>query len=423
MPSRSLVLATTPAQLRSNPRDASTAFFFRRVVMPMCHGWPLGHEYFEHLLPLYNAAPHESALAIAVSAMALRVATTQHVQGQIHPLYAEAELTAVRAIKTALSDPRERLRDETLLAVLCLDYAQQLVPQEAARQDSRPHLKGALALVRQRDRASFASPVSQSLYVATRSHVLLRVLWSPNESEDQRLILTLPEVQPAGGENPALALHRILQRVLCLERLMLSQQPHDPFSRTGQDATSARANRAEALCSLLDEWRLGVSWAPAFPLSFASVERAEDASMIQQAFVFGQYLCTFTLALKLLFAETRLAVVTTHDDVSKETKLKAILARVQELVDSLRYAVIPVLEQGSRLVRSRLHEIDVNDSVEAVRPELVNGGIDGTAATVSRSHLLCLNTWLWAILTDEMPGAEDFGSHVEGVDDVMAGQT
>lgn len=105
------------------------------------------------------------------------------------------------------------------------------------------------------------------------------------------------------------------------------------------------------LCSLLEEWRRGVSWTPAFPLSSASVERAEDASIIQQAFVFGQCLCTFTLALKLLFAETKLA----DEELSKVMNLDAVLTRVQELVDCFRYAVIPILERGLRLVRSSLH--------------------------------------------------------------------
>lgn len=53
--------------------------------------------------------------------------------------------------------------------------------------------------------------------------------------------------------------------------------------------------------------------------------------------------------------------------------------------------------------------------MDSVRPGLVKGGMDSTAAMVSRVHLLCLNTWLWAILTDEMPGADDFSAHVEGV--------
>lgn len=98
MPSRSLVLPTVPAKLRSDPRDASTAFFFRQCALPGRHGWPLGHKYFEHLLPLYNSAPPESDLAIAVSAMALSVATAQHaaqhVDEQLHPLDTQAELTA-----------------------------------------------------------------------------------------------------------------------------------------------------------------------------------------------------------------------------------------------------------------------------------------------------------------------------------------
>lgn len=88
--------------------------------------------------------------------MALKVAIVHHRQEQAQPLYLEAEITVVRAVKTALSDPRESLRDETILAILCLDSAQRLPGQTPAR----PHLKGALALVRHRGPKAFDSEVS-----------------------------------------------------------------------------------------------------------------------------------------------------------------------------------------------------------------------------------------------------------------------
>lgn len=184
-----------PSQLPSDPHDVTTAFFFRQCVLPTRQEWPLGNEYFEHILPLYNYAVPSSALHSAVSAMALKVATIHHTQGYVQPYVAKAELVAVRAIKEALSDPQQRWKDETLLAVLCLDFEQRY--RNAADQHHRPHLKGALALIRQRGPTSFNPMVAQALYRATRDHVLLHALWSGDESEDKDIVLALPALDLA----------------------------------------------------------------------------------------------------------------------------------------------------------------------------------------------------------------------------------
>jgi hypothetical protein len=161
--------STVPPPVRSDPHDVITAFFFRQCLLTTRHGWPLGNEYFDHILPLYKSAAPSSALALAVSVMALKVATTHHTEDYVQPLVTGAELAAVRAVGTALSDPLQRLKDETLMATLCLDFAQQY--RSAGVQHGRPHLRGALALIRQRGSTAFDSGASQSLYVATRGHV------------------------------------------------------------------------------------------------------------------------------------------------------------------------------------------------------------------------------------------------------------
>lgn len=85
----------------------------------------MGNEYFDHILPLYNSAALSSALPLAVSFMALNVATIHHAPDYVQPLITGAELVAIRAIGTSLSDSLQRLKDETLMAILCLDFAQQ----------------------------------------------------------------------------------------------------------------------------------------------------------------------------------------------------------------------------------------------------------------------------------------------------------
>jgi hypothetical protein len=178
-----------------------------------------------------------------------------------------------------LSDLLECLKDETLLAVLCLDFAQQFMHRSASTQHDRPHLKGALALVRYRRSEIFDSDVSRSLHVATRSHVLLHSLWSGNESEDQDLVLTLPEVGLT-EESPASAIQHVLQRVLCLERELLLEQAKDAGPSFGKEAQPLYYHRAQILCDCLQSHRDRVSWnfnAPVVSLPPGSYERAGDA--------------------------------------------------------------------------------------------------------------------------------------------------
>jgi hypothetical protein len=381
-----------PTQLRSNPHDVTTAFFFRQCVLPTRQEWPLGNEYFEHILPLYNSAAPKSALATVVSVMALKVATVHHSPGYVQPLVSESELRAVRAVNAALSNPLECLKDETLLAVLCLDFAQQFVRRSVSSQHDRPHLKGALALVRHRRPGTFNSEVSRSLYVATRSHVLLHSLWSGNESEDQDLVLTLPEMEMT-EESPASAVQQILQRVLCLERELLLVQAKDADEPSGEDAQSLYSRRAQVLCDCLEDYRDRVSWNPNAPVVYlppGSVERAGDAFLIRQAFILGQYVCTYLLALKLLFSTTKLRA--TNDEESKTAHLQAIIDQTEALATSFCTCVIPVLDLGRYLVRASEQDFERTINIET-RPELANGIQDDGLASVSRSHLVCLLTW------------------------------
>jgi hypothetical protein len=393
-----------PPQVQSNPHDVTTAFFFRQCLLPTRHEWPLGNEYFDHILPLYNSAAPSSALPLAVSVMALKVATFHHAQDLVQPLVTGAELAAVRAVSTALSDPLQRLKDETLMAILCLDFAQQY--RNAALQHGRPHLKGALALIRQRGSTAFDSEASQSLYVATRGHVLLIALWSAEESEDQDLIFTLPEVASA-RKSIASTVQHILRQVLCLERQVLTWQPPDASSPFVEDRVSSYAARAKVLCDRLEELRHEVSWelsSPIVPLPYGSLERPSDVPLVQKAFVFGQYICTYVLVLKLLYCTS--LFLHSNDIQSKMAYHLAILNQAQSLMSSLCVSVVPILDR-SRFLRPSEGTIN-RTIVTETRPELSNGLQDEGLASVSRSHLVCITTWIICILEEEFLGTKEF---------------
>ncbi|CAI6334327.1 unnamed protein product [Periconia digitata] len=401
-----------PRQVHSNPYDVTTAFFFRHCLLPAQHDWPLGNEYFDHILPLYNSAAPSSALSLAVSVMALKVATIHHTQDYVQHLVTGAELAAVRAVSTALSDPLQRLKDETLMATLCLDFAQQY--RNSALQHGRPHLRGALALIQQRASTPFDSKASQSLYVATRGHVLLITLWSTNTSEDQDLIFTLPEVASA-RESVASAVQHILRQVLCLERQVLAWQPPDASSPSEEDRVASYATWAQALCNCLEGIKFEVSWElslPFVPLPYGSFERSSDVLLVQKAFVFGQYICTYVLVLKLLYC-TR-SFLQDDDTQHKIAYHRAILDQAQSLLSSLCVSVVPILDR-SRFLRpgeGTVNRIIVTET----RPELSNGLPDEGLASTSRSHLVCITTWILGILRKEFLGTKEFGIKSDDID-------
>jgi hypothetical protein len=394
--------STLPPQVHSNPHDAITTFFFRQCLLPTRHEWPLGNEYFDHILPLYNSAAPSSALPLAVSVMALTVATTHHVQDHVQPLVTGAELAAVRAVGTALSDPLQRLKDETLMAILCLDFAQQY--RNAALQHSRPHLRGALALIRERGSKTFDSEASQSLYVATRGHVLLITLWPADV--DQDLIFTLPEVASA-RKSIGFTVHHILRQVLCLEKQVLAWQPPDASWPLEEDRVCSYAAHAKVLCDRLEDFIHEVSWelsSPGVLLPYASFERLSDISLVQKAFVFGQYICTYVLVLKLLYCTT--SFLHNNGIQSWIADHLAILDQAQSLVSSLCVSVVPILDR-SRFLQPGEGTI-TRPIVTETRPELSNGLQDEGLSSTSRSHLVCITTWILGILEEEFLGTKDF---------------
>jgi hypothetical protein len=396
--------STLPPQVHSNPHDVTTAFFFRQCLLPTRHEWPLGNDYFDHILPLYNSAAPSSALPLAVSVMALKVATIHHAQDYVQPLVTGAELAAVRAISTALSDPLQHLKDETLMAILCLDFAQQY--RNAALQHCRPHLRGAVALIRQRGFTAFDSEASQSLYVATRGHVLLIALWQADRSDDQNLIFTLPEVVSARSSILSTVQH-ILRQVLCLERQVLTWQPPDASSPLEEDHVSSYAAWAKVLCDLLEELRHEVSWelsSPVVPLPCWNFERSSDVSLVKKVFVFGQYICTYVLVLKLLYCTS--SFLHNNNIKSKIAYHLAILDQAQSLVSSLCVSVVPILDR-SRFLRPGEGTIN-RTIVTETRPELSNSLQDEGLASVSRSHLVCITTWILAILREDFLGTSEF---------------
>jgi len=176
---------------------------------------------------------------------------------------------------------------------------------------------------------------------------------------------------------------------------------------SSSDASSLAA-QAQALCDRLAEYEYGVSWelsAPVVALPHGSPERPSDATAVKQAFTYGQYICTYVLVLKLLYSTTNLA--RHSDEKSGTTYLLMILNRARNLASALCVSVVPILDRSRFLVRQDNAEMERTIDTET-RPELSNSLKDDGLASASRSHMICLTTWMLGIIRDELRGAEGF---------------
>jgi hypothetical protein len=172
----------------------------------------------DYLEPRYAHTAAGPALALAVDVMAGRAINLFHGQSnQVSTFLAGLELDACRALKLAVSDPVGSLQDETLLAVLCLDFATHLQSRGAELGKSHPHLDGAVALIRHRGPNSFGTLQSHSLLAATRGIALANVMWFLSGRSEGAVKALVDFPKSIGQGCPAKMLRYLLAKVLTVE--------------------------------------------------------------------------------------------------------------------------------------------------------------------------------------------------------------
>ena len=205
---------TTP---RIDAVDASIHFFFDKYAHNQGLNLLISRGHFNHLPALYGNAAPNSALALATGLMSARAMFLYHGSEQMHPTLVEQELAANRALQAALKIEQECTSDETLLAVLCMDFAEHEKSRGTGSAASQAHTSGAVALIRGRGANTFQSHASRSLLAAAMSNVLHRVLWS-DDTRDQAAIMMMPAGLLRGEDmSPAIEIHERLLEVLKLQ--------------------------------------------------------------------------------------------------------------------------------------------------------------------------------------------------------------
>jgi hypothetical protein len=154
--------------LTYNVEACAVSYLFSRAVMD----WRVSHGHLDFLQPLYMQATSESPLALSANWLGVVMMDiyTKHERTET-----EGQLLSkvIKSINTVINDPVERLKDETLHAVLLLAFGEYL---RFRRFGMRPtlavHQTGAEALIRSRGDSNFRTPASVALFTAARHNAV-----------------------------------------------------------------------------------------------------------------------------------------------------------------------------------------------------------------------------------------------------------
>ena len=376
-----LAKSAVPVPLSPDPHTACISFLFAAVFGRDRNGTSQG--YLEQLVPLYTAAAPSSALALVTLVLAGRAMSLHFRLPQNSPWLYEIQVSASAALRRALADHIASRSNDTLLAVLCLNFAGMLSTKPADTMASRTHLNGAIALVRHRGPTDFTDPLFRSLTAMVRSNALLQYL-STGEEQSRVAFADLPDVD-VPEFSPAIQLHQIMANVLQLH-LAIAATARDNAYLNERPYPSQFSSRARRLYGRLLHWRndlpsLWKSILPDRPLvgPQSTYARVNDRFLYHITYIHGQWLCAKIVVLRLLHAAranecTDLPFIDGHS--------RSIFDLAQGVADDI--CVLPLL-------------------LEDTRDAALRGVSDGGRAVDSSLGLWYFCTvlgWAWKILCD-----------------------
>lgn len=388
-------------ELKLDPRTFVIPFFFEKHVFPAKLTKLSSRGHFDHLVRMYSNAAPSSPLALATFATAARaIASHLHVD-QKDSWLLQNDIAAAQALRTAVADQKESLRDETLLAVLCLDFGTNYVKTEAFGAPSRPHLDGALALIHHRGLGNFRSSVSRALFTATRSNVLFHALWY-GDQRSRNAITSFPDID-TGIANPVTKLQCILLSIIKMDALSLI----DAHSENQESYNSYYTSRLRLYQDL--QTRL-VTWLDTIPADWKCVFENEQVTgswpppgtidripCLHVASLLAQWLCAKFIILKCTFTatpweqvsdiEVKLAACTNF-----KVEAQAIASRVCQLLAYL----------GERITSAGIEEKSTSFDIRGVDS---GPSLAGTARVISFN----LSRWALAEFSERMLDCGGFG--------------
>ena len=112
---------TIPQALVESPEQDAIYSFFTEFILHTNHP-DTQCEFFDHLLPLYTSAPHDSVLSLAASAVALVISGGAPQRRPRFDMGRTINGLALKKVAFAIQDPVQSVQDQTLMAVLLLGF-------------------------------------------------------------------------------------------------------------------------------------------------------------------------------------------------------------------------------------------------------------------------------------------------------------
>ncbi|KAK5705052.1 hypothetical protein LTR97_002166 [Elasticomyces elasticus] len=315
--------------IRDDVGATCVAFFFRAFVS--LNQDPLTSTgLFDHLTELYKHASPSSPIASAVVVLAGTSASSCFQHGSTTAWHYEMHMRAVTSVRGAIADPVARTKDETLMAVLLLDYAENIKAVHCSTSTTHIHYGGAIALLRNRKRNSNQTELSQSLLRATKHNSFWQSLQNSSNNE------TVSNVQSMSVSTPSdtlMALDAIILQTFRVESL---------FSR-GLVSRHAASSTTQKLMVTLACWESLIPhhWRPQQMPSIAISSRMrglkyEHYVSMDVAFIYNQWRC---VRLMLLLLEQRIAVEETLSQATGNDRLREPILEVAHLIDGIYNSV------------------------------------------------------------------------------------
>lgn len=326
----------------------------------------------------------------------------------LDPSYAIAdENGALLALQKAISDPIDSLRDETLLAVICLDYVEHLISSKTGQRPSTAHTDGALMLIQHRRLHGFDSQITQSLVAATRSNLVLQNFWR-TDAKSQEAIEQFPDVL-SEFNSPVMSLHHALLRCIQLARGM----PHhwkevDDMQKT--QMASRQIGSFQKLDDDLQHWSnmIPIEWRMLLGQLYAlgpqpAIGQVGEPPLLQEAYFCGQFLNIRLMILKFVYVSTMNSILPESDKLRRSL---ATLHTVQLVLDRLFLVIAYIRNLSSYELSARVLKGQQIASILQVDTHGAGGAT--VNALEARLNLLNLTRWALSILTYQIPGSSGF---------------
>lgn len=162
---------TIPRALVESPEQDAIYSFFTEFILHTTH--PDSQcGIFEHLLPLYTSARHDSVLSLAASAVALVISGGAPHRRPRFQMGRVINGIALKKVALAIQDPIQSVQDQTLMAVLLLGFFDRLHHSAMGIKCTGAHEAGAVALIKHREKQNHQSELSTKLLLAVHSAVV-----------------------------------------------------------------------------------------------------------------------------------------------------------------------------------------------------------------------------------------------------------